>query len=233
MSEFSTSGSVHIEVDSGSLRNARDDLEESLGSVPVDVNALPNSSRFQDRLERSAANADVVVEPDVDESSMGSVSLDADMARPDGGATGLGGDVATIDELREQTDLLEDIKDDMDDVAGAGGGAGGGGGGGGGLVETGKSYLGLKGLQSLLGGGGGAGLGSALGGLGTAAGAVTLGSVGLAATSVYLTAEHPPNSEIGADDPGEASAKSTLTREQRASYFPGFDAEDFIGEEQW
>ena len=57
------------------------------------------------------------------------VSLDNGRAtRPDGGASGAGlaGGTAAIEELGDQTQLLEDIHDELDGGAGGGGGASGG-----------------------------------------------------------------------------------------------------------
>jgi len=77
-------------------------------------------------------------------------------ARPDGGVSsaGLAGGAA-VDELGDQTQLLEDILDELD----GGVGGGGGGGGGGGLLGGGSGILAGLGLKSALGSvGGGGGL---------------------------------------------------------------------------
>jgi len=133
MADFSTTVTLEAEVDEASLREARADIEDDIGPVPVGVG--------------------------------GSTAV------PDGGgATSLAGG-AVIDELGDQTDLLGEILDEIED-----GGFGAGGGGGGGIPGGGS----LSGLGAGRLAGGAAGLG-ALGALATfigTGGASQTGGVG-------------------------------------------------------
>lgn len=132
MADFSTAVTLEVEVDEASLREARADIEDDIGPVPV--------------------------------GGGGSTAV------PDGGgATSLAGG-AVIDELGDQTDLLGEILDEIEE-GGLGGGGGGGGIPGGGIL----SGLGAGRLA-----GGAAGLG-ALGALATfigTGGASQTGGVG-------------------------------------------------------
>lgn len=133
MTDFETSGSVTIEIDQRSLREARQSVENEIGSVTVQARA--------DGGRRGAGR------------------------RAGGGTStsGLVGGAGVIEELGDQTELLDDILEEIE-KAGVSGGGGGGGGDGGGL-----GTLGTLGLGSMLGGGGGGILGGALGGAATRA----------------------------------------------------------------
>jgi len=100
------------------------------------------------------------------ESELGSVGVTVEngrAARPDGGvATSLAGGAA-VDELSDQTDLLEDILDELGAGAGGAGGVGGGGaaGGGGSLLSDGLlAALGLSSVSGALPSASAAGLAS-------------------------------------------------------------------------
>ena len=134
MTEFETEGVLQVVVDQQSLRDARDEVQETIGSVTV--------------------------------------SASGGRARADGGSGVMASidDSAMVDELDEQTDLLEDILDELEQggVGGGGGGLGGGGMGGG---------LGLG-----LGAGGAAG--TAMSGLTLAGGALVGAGLGVAGAGV-------------------------------------------------
>lgn len=144
MSDFETSAELSITVPQRELRQARQEIEDGIGSVSVSV-------------ENGRA------------------------MRPDGGISGasLAG-ASAIDELGDQTQLLEGILDELEDGSGGGGSGLGGGGGGGG---------GGSGLLSGLGLGAGIRAGGSLGGLGLgalASGTGLLGAFGLTATALPL-----------------------------------------------
>lgn len=173
MTEFSTSGSVRIEVDEGSLRQARNTVEQEIGSVRVDA-----------------------------------------AAATDGGTAGaMVDDAAMVDELSDQSDLLEDILDEMEEGGGLGGGGGGGasgGAGGGGVTDIAGDYLQFRGLQSALGKAAGAAGGSGLlarvlGSTGAIAGAGGLG--GVAMNLPQVISEYQEGDRLGtAEATGEAGA---------------------------
>jgi hypothetical protein len=143
MTEFSTTGRLNIEV--SGLGDARDTIESGLDSTQVVVDALPDSRRFQDRLQRAASNADVSVSPTVE---MGG-SASANRLRSDGGD--MGETDTLIDLARNRNERLTDIRDLLD----SGAVGGGGGQGGGGLLGLGLGGGGLLGggLFSLIAGG--------------------------------------------------------------------------------
>jgi len=127
VSEFESTSILNVVVDQQSLRSARQEVEQSLGSISVNV-------------ENGRARA-----------------------RSDGGAALAG--AGAVEELGDQTDILEDILDELE-TGNSGLIGGGGGGGGGGLPTVIPPGFGLGG-SSPFGRGGGGLLSLALTGLAT------------------------------------------------------------------
>lgn len=158
---FETEAEVGITIPQRQLRDARSDIEESLGSVEVSVDAdgarggggggggsggkVSTGTMVEIQRRTLVAQRDSA---DFDEERN---KILENMARglDDGGGrglAGLAGGAKVIDELGDQTDYLEDILEELEKI-----GASGGGGGGGGLGSTGLGF----GIGSMVGGGGG------------------------------------------------------------------------------
>jgi len=135
MTDFSTSAELSLTVPQRELRSVRDEIESGIGDVAVSVEGQQARSGGQARTDGGGLTANTLA----------------------GGAT--------VEELGDQTEILEDILDELEQ-----GGLGGGGGGG-----VGGSLLQTVGLSSLVGGGG-IGAGSLIGGT-ISASALVSGSI--------------------------------------------------------
>jgi len=165
--------------------------------------------------QRSLADAKQTIEDDIGDVAVG-VDGGAGGALTDGGMSGAAAidDVGMIEELGDQTDLLEDILDELDGGVGTGGG-----GGGGGLVGTATNYLALSKLidaGKTVGAGGGLlsmlmSTPALMGGAGIASGMA--GMLGMGQIIDFFT--NPPSESSGGftvgPEPEQAAEGETVT----------------------
>lgn len=150
MTDFTATSVLEITgIKDDSLRSARDQIEDELGGISVDVQtAAGGRSRGRGR----------------------------------GGGLGAAGDVGAVEQMMDQTEILEDIHDELEKLgqSGVGGGGAGGalGGGGAGGGATGGLLGGLLGGGAVLAGGIAGGVGAGIAGSRFALGQGLLGSEG-------------------------------------------------------